>query len=336
MANTGILTFIVLLAAMRVTEAQPTNASREAAAVRSARDSQNKAIAARDFDRMASFWAPDVEIRASLGRVLRGRDEYRTALSADTALIYRRGPDLVDVASNEKWPLAFESGSWSGRRSANSAPIIRGRYAAQWIRMNGRWLIRSEVFVMNEVIEPAADRYWEAVGTVTDKNGTVEKAPKTDEEWPGRNQCGNDAHARDPEPAARHTEPVGSLAPSAASTRLIAMSRLRVGVVRYASAATAIAQALGVDPAPECRIGAGRITVTFRRIGASRWPEDRQVEHAIRAVAIARAVLADDPRRAVRERATRAIAVVYEDATSVLGCAVTARWECVVPAAMGL
>src|SRR6185503_17936991 len=107
------------------------------------------------FDRMASFWAPDIEIRASLGRVLRGRAEYRTAMSADTALIYRREPDLVDVASNAKWPLAFETGAWSGRRSASSAPIIRGRYAAQWIKIEGRWLIRSEVFVALRCSPPA-------------------------------------------------------------------------------------------------------------------------------------------------------------------------------------
>ena len=37
--------------------------------------------------------------------------------------------------------------------------------------------------LMNEVIEPAADLYWDAVGTVTDKYGTVEKAPKTDDQW---------------------------------------------------------------------------------------------------------------------------------------------------------
>lgn len=114
------------------------------------------------------------------------------------------------------------------------------------------------------------------------------------------------------------------------------MSRLQVGVVRYASVAAAIGRALGVEPAPDCRIGQGRITLTFRRLGASRWPENRQVEHALRAAAIARSTLAEDPRRAVRERATRAIAVVYEDATLVRGCAVVARWECVVPAAAHL
>ena len=109
------------------------------------------------------------------------------------------------------------------------------------------------------------------------------------------------------------------------------MSRLQFGVIRYGAVAAAIARALGVEPAPDCRIGHGRITLTFRRLGASRWSENQQIEHALRAAATARTVLGDDPRRAVRERARRAIVVVYEDATLVRGCAVVARWECVVP-----
>lgn len=110
------------------------------------------------------------------------------------------------------------------------------------------------------------------------------------------------------------------------------MSRLQVGVVRYASVARAIQRALGVEPAPYCQIGQGRITLTFRRIGASRWSENQQIEHALRAAATARSVLAGDPRRTVRERANRAIVIVYEDAALVRGCSVMARWECVVPA----
>jgi hypothetical protein len=111
------------------------------------------------------------------------------------------------------------------------------------------------------------------------------------------------------------------------------MSRLQVGVVRYASVAAEIGRALGVESAPDCRIGQGRITLTFRSRGASRWPEAQQVEHALRVAAVARTVFAADPRRAVRQRATRAIVVVYEDATLIRGCEVLARWECVVPAA---
>lgn len=101
-------------------------------------------------------------------------------------------------------------------------------------------------------------------------------------------------------------------------------------MVRYASAARAIGDALGVQPAPECRIGQGRVTLTFRRLGGTRWSEDQRIDHAHQAAAIARSVLADDPRRAVRRRATRAVVVIYEDAALVRGCEIIARWECVI------
>ena len=110
------------------------------------------------------------------------------------------------------------------------------------------------------------------------------------------------------------------------------MNRLRVGIVRYASLATAIERALGAERPPECRIGQGRVTITFRRLGATHWAEARQVEYALRVAAVAREILAADSRGSVRQRATRAIEVVYEDAALVRGCAVVARWECVVPA----
>ncbi len=37
--------------------------------------------------------------------------------------------------------------------------------------------------LMDEVIEPAANVYWDAVGTISDAHGTVERAPKTNAEW---------------------------------------------------------------------------------------------------------------------------------------------------------
>jgi ketosteroid isomerase-like protein len=121
--------------------------SREAAAVRSARSAQNTAIAAHDLDRVASFWTDDVVIRSGLGRVVQGRASYRAAMAADSATVFRREPDRVDVSANERWPLAFESGTWTGRAARDGRPLIRGRYAAQWIKRDGRWLIRAEVFV---------------------------------------------------------------------------------------------------------------------------------------------------------------------------------------------
>ncbi len=37
--------------------------------------------------------------------------------------------------------------------------------------------------LMAEVLEPASNVYWEAVGSTTDARGTVDKAPRTDAEW---------------------------------------------------------------------------------------------------------------------------------------------------------
>jgi hypothetical protein len=68
-------------------------------------------------------------------------------MAADSATVFRREPDRVDVSANERWPLAFESGTWTGRAARDGRPLIRGRYAAQWIKRDGRWLIRAEVFV---------------------------------------------------------------------------------------------------------------------------------------------------------------------------------------------
>jgi ketosteroid isomerase-like protein len=121
--------------------------SREAAAVRAARTAQNAAIAQHDLERVASYWTDDVVIRSALGRVIQGRDGYRAVLGGDSITLYRRQPDRVDVSDNDRWPLAFESGTWTGSDPRSGRPLIRGRYAAQWIKRDGRWLIRSEVFV---------------------------------------------------------------------------------------------------------------------------------------------------------------------------------------------
>ncbi len=37
--------------------------------------------------------------------------------------------------------------------------------------------------LMDEVLEPASNVYWEAVGSVTDEKGTREIAPKTEAQW---------------------------------------------------------------------------------------------------------------------------------------------------------
>jgi hypothetical protein len=102
-------------------------------------------------------------------------------------------------------------------------------------------------------------------------------------------------------------------------------------VFRFRSAARMIAQTLGVDPAPDCVVKNGRTTLTFRKLGGSRWAESDQMAFALRAAEVARRVFLDDDRRQLRAAAARAVEVAFEDAAVVQGCAVSARWECTVP-----
>jgi hypothetical protein len=102
-------------------------------------------------------------------------------------------------------------------------------------------------------------------------------------------------------------------------------------VFRFRSAARTIAQVLGVDPVPDCVVKNGRTTLTFRRLGGSRWAEMDQMAFALRAAEAARRVFLDDDRRQLRVAAARAMEVAFEDAALVQGCAVVARWECTVP-----
>jgi ketosteroid isomerase-like protein len=135
----AFLTITALLAACAT--AHPPAAG-DVAAIRAARAEQNHAIASGDADRIASFWTDDVTVRSGLGALVTGRASYRERIVAN-GLTYIRTPASIDVSDH--WPLAYESGTWTAYRAG--AEIMAGRYAAQWVRRDGRWLIRSEVFV---------------------------------------------------------------------------------------------------------------------------------------------------------------------------------------------
>ena len=125
----------------------------EADAVRAARAAQNRAIAALDTAAIARFWTEDVEIRRGLGAPVVGREEYKRLFNPDSGavargeeLIYQRTP--VSVVASEQWPLAYEEGTWTGHLGRADGPgLIAGRYAAQWVKRGGQWLIHGEVYV---------------------------------------------------------------------------------------------------------------------------------------------------------------------------------------------
>jgi len=120
----------------------------DAALIRAARATQTAAIARGDYVTAILFWTEDITVRRALGQAVSGIEDALAAIvpGGDSPLVYQRETMSVEVSSH--WPLAFEEGYWSGHPgSAEAPPVMDGRYAAQWVKRNGRWLIRSEVFV---------------------------------------------------------------------------------------------------------------------------------------------------------------------------------------------
>ena len=119
-------------------------------AIRKARAVQNQAMAAGEYDRAALWWTDDVSLRRGLGQAVAGKAAYRALLTPagnrDSAVVYVREP--TDVETSATWPLAFETGVWTGHLgAATGLVVIGGKYSAQWVKRDGKWLIRGEVFV---------------------------------------------------------------------------------------------------------------------------------------------------------------------------------------------
>lgn len=132
--------------------AQSSDTATDEAAIKEARRLQTQAIAKNDLDTVVKYWDSAITIRRALGHPVDGAAAARKVLepaspaSPATAIVYQREATSVSVSPN--WPLAYEEGRWSGHvGTVDSKPVLAGKYAAQWVKRNGSWLIRSEVFV---------------------------------------------------------------------------------------------------------------------------------------------------------------------------------------------
>jgi ketosteroid isomerase-like protein len=120
-------------------------------AIEHARLAQNAAIAAHRIEEIAAYWTDDVSICRALGAQLSGKAAYRQLFVEDdpknpNVIVYVRTPKDIEVSSH--WDLAFETGVWGGHVGSAEGPVaLGGRYSAQWVKRDGHWLIRSEVYV---------------------------------------------------------------------------------------------------------------------------------------------------------------------------------------------
>jgi uncharacterized protein (TIGR02246 family) len=119
-------------------------------AIRAARAQTNAAIAAHDVSRLASSFTDDVVLVSGAGEALIGKERMRAGFTAAFAVPgfvdYVRTPVTVTVASYGV--RAAERGRWIGRWRTPAGETRRsGTYLAQWVRPEGQWRIRAELYV---------------------------------------------------------------------------------------------------------------------------------------------------------------------------------------------
>jgi len=110
----------------------------------------NKAIAEHDTAALVQSWTPDYHLVSSRNLQVAGRTEntrnIQTNFDAIPDVIYIRTPGSIDIYSD--WKMAGETGTWVGRWTDRGDQIeLRGTYFAKWHQVDGRWLIRAEIFV---------------------------------------------------------------------------------------------------------------------------------------------------------------------------------------------
>lgn len=153
-----VLSLAILAAAGSVADSQPEQqpslSPRDTLAIRNARLDQNRAIRARDIDRAATYWTPDIIVLAGLGARVQGIGALKAAFVADGRIVYERIPTHIQLSDG--WAIAWETGTWTGKdRTESDATLITGRYSAQWVRTDQGWKIRSELFVADRCFREA-------------------------------------------------------------------------------------------------------------------------------------------------------------------------------------
>jgi ketosteroid isomerase-like protein len=118
--------------------------------IRESRAQSNAAIARHDAPGIARFWMDDIHITTSTSAQATGvatnQERMAQQFSRRPDTIYVRTPSAIDVFA--AWAVASERGEWVGRwTEPDGALEIRGTYLAQWRKINGRWLIQSELYV---------------------------------------------------------------------------------------------------------------------------------------------------------------------------------------------
>ena len=146
MRKIGLTIWMLVAAASVAVLAQ----SADEKTIRDSRARSNAAIAKHDTAGIAQFWMEDIHITTSTSAQAAGRtpnaDRMAQQFQRRPDTIYVRTPATIEVFND--WAVASERGEWVGRWTEPDGKVeIRGTYLAQWRKIDGRWLIQSELYV---------------------------------------------------------------------------------------------------------------------------------------------------------------------------------------------
>lgn len=115
--------------------------------IRARRRMSNEAIAKHDAAKLRGFFTPDVKVIVGDGSLIQGADDLIAAFKGQfkdpSFVTYLRTPSIVTIdASGER---AAEEGRWVATWRGQTG--LSGPYLAGWSKLDGRWMIDSELFV---------------------------------------------------------------------------------------------------------------------------------------------------------------------------------------------
>ena len=120
----------------------------DVATIKSNRAASNEAIAKHDVNGISKFWLDDFVQVIGRGTYETGKENiaasWKKLFNNDPKVSYVRNPEEIIISDNDT--LAWERGKWIGIHSYSKG----GNYAAMWIKRNGNWMLKSELFVSLE------------------------------------------------------------------------------------------------------------------------------------------------------------------------------------------
>ena len=173
-------TFFVALAACALAACAPPatfNQQSEEAAIRAIGQEWQRAVVARDVDKIVSIFAPDVVIMTPNAPVTRGLPAARALWTAEVntpGLAVSWAPTQIEITSPT---TAAEIGTYNVAFDGPNGRITdTGSYVSHWRKINGQWRMTSDALVSSQPMEmgdPLASLGMDTTGMETRTGGSL-------------------------------------------------------------------------------------------------------------------------------------------------------------------